>query len=217
MDLSSLEGPPISDTRFTPQARYRQPDTYYPYIETPTNTDHRINDTNNDTNTRRCCPVRSHNRSEKSTAATLQPPFARPRARSNPCFSRSEDSVHAQDHIQHQDRERGRGRERGPPTRLIWLDNEQTWLMIDSRAVQSQSQSQSQPQSQHRHRYGQSLDLPPSYGNHLGDLMIAAQPGRPSSGHGGGYGYGGGGGAVQEHRRDGLSRWGAVARRVNGR
>lgn len=92
--------------------------------------------------------------------------------------------------------------------------------MVDSRAVQSQSQqqSQSQPQSQHRHRYGQSLDLPPSYGNHQGDLMIAAQPVRPSSGHGDGYGYGyGGGGDVQEHRRDGLSRWGAVARRINGR
>lgn len=90
--------------------------------------------------------------------------------------------------------------------------------MVDSRAVQSQGQqqqSQGQPQNQHRHRYGQSLDLPPSYGNHQGDLMIAAQPVRPSSGHGGGDGYGGG--DVQEHRRDGLSRWGAVARRVNGR
>ena len=229
MDLSSLEGPPISDTRFTPQARYRQPDTYYPYMHTNTNerrTNPRRSDVSNrdsDINPRRYCPLRSHN-SDNSTAM-LQPPLPRPRARSNPCFSPDNSRAYMQPQEQGKGPERGRERERrrGPPTRLIWLENERTWLMIDSRAVQSASQphSQSQPQSQQRHRHRQSWDLPPSYGNHLGDIMIAAHPLRPSSGgHGyddGGAGHGGYDYGDVQQSRDGLSRWGAVARRVNGR
>lgn len=244
MDLSSLEGPPISDARFTPQARYRQPDTYYPYMDMDTDANDRpspLSEADRDSKRRNLyCPLRSH-RSDNyySTSSSLQPPLPRPRARSNPYDD-------TRDYTQSQGQERGRERERRPPTRLIWLDNERTWLRVDSRAVQNPSQPPVQPQRQsqipslllsvplphrqhqppqYRYRHRQSLDLPPSYGNHLGDVMIAAQPGRSaSSGYPRDYDDGDDDYDDMEvsydipHRRgEGLSRWGAVARRVNGR
>lgn len=110
---------------------------------------------------------------------------------------------------------------------LVWCETQRTWLAFDRYAPrntapafsipQSQSaepyhtasrglgQSQSQTQTQSRDWYMDGDDLPPPYGNHYYDRILAAQPMSTSNSQ---YPY--------QNRRPGqVSRWGAIARRMN--
>ena len=221
MDLSSLEGPPISDGKFTPQVRYHQPDTYIPSI--------RVDYADHDTSLRRYKRTDDHHTprhgsghyyrntdyrdvssstgprlspGDNSTTNSMSTVHAqRPRARSNP---------------PPQQRQPGTASDGRPstPNRLVWIDSQQTWLLIGSRVDMGQPQLQPQPQprqQQHHHHQVLDADRPPSYGNHQRDRILAMQPMGRRSRDEDEEEY------ECEERGAGLSRskWGAVARRVN--
>lgn len=233
MDLSSLEGPPICDPRFTPQARYHQPDTYIPSI--------RVDDTYNprypsghyyrNTDYRDVSSSTGPRLNPNSTTGTgigAGNAESRPRARSNP------------PPLQRQPDNTSTSSRPSTPNRLIWLDGEKTWLLIEARGLepqhprpqslprpprprpqpqpQSQPLQRARPQRQRQHqclRQGQGADQPPSYGDHQHDRVIAVQPmssrGRELEEEEEDDEY------EDEEPRPGLARskWGAVARRVN--
>lgn len=115
----------------------------------------------------------------------------------------------------------------GPQRRstLVWCETQKTWLALErhtpgntapARSIpQSQSAEpyhtssrglgQSQTRSQSRDQYMDGDDMPPPYGNHYYDRILAAQPMSTSNSQ---YPY--------QNRRPGqVSRWGAIAGRMN--
>lgn len=232
MDLSSLEGPPLPDSSFNVRTSVWSPrGTEIPRIHldpTPsTSTWPQTPSLNYDDYPPRpassgSTALRRYHRSQDQNAETYQ--FRRrsyndesPGLLHPPSSSSNGYRVSESDLANHAGTQRR--------NTLVWCEAQKTWLALERHAPgntapalsipQSQSAEsyhaasrglgQSHSQSQNRDRYMDGDDLPPPYESHYYDRILAAQP--MSSAHGQ-YPY--------QNRRPGqVSRWGAVARRMN--
>lgn len=221
MDLSSLEGPPIPDTRFTVQTSIPTPsiasipsihidiaidtDTRPSTSDAFSRLNHKYNNYyNQNTDMDTDMPMaagRGRSRNDNSRPTLLGEPWAetetRPRAVSNPpslC----------------------RGGHHQQTNRLVWLERERMWIVRPantttgtdtSKGRTSYSRSTSHlPLPTSFYDLGMGIDddgdSPPAYGNHYEDRILASRPMASDRGQ-------------TQGRGAGLSRWGAIARRLN--
>lgn len=225
MDLSSLEGPPIADTRFAVQPPV--PTSSIPSIPS-IHIDMTI-DTDTRPSTSDAFSRLNHKYNHyyhRNTDMDTDMPMATSRGRSRD-FHGSRPAFLGEPWCETETRARavsnppslcrcgGQGDRNG---QLVWLDRERMWIVRSAntttntdtsmgRTPCSRSTSNLPLPTSHSH-LGMGIDgdgdLPPAYGSHYEDRILASQPMASNRGQGQG-------------RCEGLSRWGAVARRLNRR
>ncbi|EYE94346.1 uncharacterized protein EURHEDRAFT_85335 [Aspergillus ruber CBS 135680] len=237
MDLSSLEGPPIPDSSFNVRTSAWVPrgteiprihldptpstPALTPWAQTPYRSSFNYDDypprpaSSGSTALRRYYRNQDENPEIRRRSYNDEPPgFLHPPSSSSNGYSVSESDL--SNHHAHSN---------GPRCRntLFWCETQQTWLAHERHTPgntapalsipQSQftepyhtaSRGLGQSQSQSRDRYMDSDDMPPPYENHYYDRILAAQPmltSNPQYQH-------------QNRRPRQVSRWGAIARRMN--